>query len=72
MDIICPGCREQLKELGSWGEFFKCMNEDIVWILRQDRYGRYLRTLHTPYGYEGPMFARVDEIEAKKDGVDEK
>lgn len=48
------------------------MSEDIVWMLRQDRYGRYLRTLHTPDGYEGPMFARVDEIEEKKGGVDEK
>jgi hypothetical protein len=72
MDIVCPSCREQLKELGSYGEFFRCPDEDIVWILRRDRYGRYLRTLHTPDDYKGPMFARVDEIKAKKGGVDEK
>ena len=42
------------------------MNEDIIWILRQDRYGRYLRTLYAPDGYEGPIFARVDEIQEEK------
>jgi hypothetical protein len=71
MDIFCPSCKEQLKELGSSGKFFRCLKEDIFWEICEDIGGRYLRTYYTPSGYKGPMIADVNIIPSDKSEVDD-
>ena len=72
MDIVCPNCKEQLKELGSSGKFFRCPNEDIFWELCRDLSGDYLRTYSAPGRYKGPMIGRVETIRTGEGGMNDK
>lgn len=71
MDVFCPSCKGQLKELGSSGKFFRCLKEDIFWEICEGIGGRYLRTYYTSSGYKGPMIASANINPSDKSDVDD-
>jgi hypothetical protein len=71
MDISCPSCKAQLKELGSSGKFFRCLKENIFWEICEGIGGPHLRTYYTPSGYKGPMMAAVRTIPGDESDADD-